>query len=87
MKSGFGVANSVTGETCQRVLGDEPITTGIAGPEVADDVVGDESRCFGGDHRVSANGASREVTPTRAGPRRDGRQDFSNCWHRDLLAI
>ena len=69
------------------MLGHESVTAGIAGPEIADDVIGDESGSFRGHHRVGANRASRQVAPTRAGLRRDGRQHFDNCWHRDLLEL
>jgi hypothetical protein len=34
---------SVTGEPLQRVLGHKAIATGIAGPEIAHDIVGNES--------------------------------------------
>ena len=78
---------SVAGKSPQRVLGHETITAGIAGPEIADDVVGQIGGRFRRHHGIGANRAGRQITSARVGVRRDGRQDFSNCWHRDLLAI
>ena len=81
------VQESVTGEPLDRMLGHETVTAGVAGPEVADHViveVGGSFRCY---HGIGTHGAGRQITSSRIGPRRYGRQDFSNCWHRDLLAI
>ena len=78
---------SVAGEPLERMLGHEAIAAGIAGPEIADDVVGNISGSFRGDHGVGANRAGRQIASARVGVGRDGRQDFSDCWHRDLLAI
>ena len=77
----------VAGKPLERVLGDKTIAAGVAGPEIADDVVGNIGGRFRSDHGIRANRASRQVASTRAWLSRDGRQDFSNCWHRDLLAI
>jgi hypothetical protein len=67
------------------MLGHETVTAGIAGPEIADDVVGKKSRSFRSHHGVSANRARRQIASARVGVGRDGRADFSNCCHRDLL--
>ena len=67
------------------MLGHEAVTAGIAGPEIADDVVGKKSGSFRSHHGVSANRARRQIASARVGVGRDGRQDFSNCCHRDLL--
>src|SRR4051812_10970492 len=37
---------SVAGDALERVLGDETVTAGIASPEIADNIVFEESRCF-----------------------------------------
>ena len=77
----------VVGRPFERMLGDEAVTAGIAGPEIADEIVGEEGGSFRGHHGIRANRACRQITSTRVGVRRYGRQDFSDCWHRDLLAI
>src|SRR6266850_6450605 len=77
----------VAGQSPERMLGHKTVTAGIAGPEIADDVVGNKSGSFRSHHGVRANRAGRQIASARVGVSRDGRQDFSNCRHRDLLAI
>jgi hypothetical protein len=67
------------------MFGYESVTAGVTGPEVADEVLVQVGGRFGGHHGIGTDSASRQITSTRVGARRDGRQDFSNCWHRDLL--
>ena len=78
---------SVTGEPLDGMFGYESVTAGVASPEIADEVLVQVGGRFRGHHRIGTNGTSRQITSTRVGARRCGRQDFSNCWHRDLLAI
>src|ERR1700723_3529130 len=80
-------ASLVAGYSPQRVLGHEAIAASVAGPEITDDIFGKISRSFRSDHGIGANRAGRQIGSARVGFTRDGRQDFSNCWHRDLLAI
>src|SRR5258708_5091955 len=68
----------VTGKPPQRVLGYETVTTGIAGPEIADDVVGNVGGSFGSYHGICANRAGRHIASARIGMTRFGRQDCSN---------
>src|SRR3981081_1673140 len=75
----------VAGKAPKRMLGYESVTTGIASPEIADDVVGHESRSLRSYHGTGANCASRQIASARIGIGRHGRQHFSNCWHRGLL--
>jgi hypothetical protein len=51
--------NSITGKSPQRVFGHETVTAGIAGPQIADDVVGKISGGFRGYHGVRANRTGR----------------------------
>jgi hypothetical protein len=81
------VKNSVTHEPLHRMFGYETVTTGIAGPEITDHVVVQVGGSFRGYHGVRTHRAGRQITPARVWPRGNGRQDFSNCWHRDLPAI
>src|SRR5271155_4307354 len=67
------------------MLGHETVAAGIAGPEIADDVVGKIGRRFRGYHGVRTNRACRQIRSARIGMGRDGRQDFSSSCHRDLL--
>src|SRR6478735_3506125 len=77
---------SIAGEPLDRMFGHETVTAGIAGPEIADDGVVEVGRSLRRDHGVRANRTGRQITSARVGVRRDG-QDFSNCWHRDLLCV
>ena len=72
----------VTGEPLHRMLGDEAITAGIAGPEIRDHVIVEVGGRFRGYHGVRTHRAGGESAPARIGLRRDGRQDFSNSCHR-----
>ena len=67
------------------MLRDEAVTAGVAGPEVADDAVRRIGGRFRGNHRIRANRARGKIASARRGMRSQGRQDFSSCWHRDLL--
>ena len=78
---------SITGEPLDRMFGHEAVTAGVAGPEIADHVVVEVGGSFRSHHGVGTHRARRQITATRIGPIRYGRQDFSNSWHRDLLAI
>ena len=69
------------------MLGDESVAAGIACPEIADLVIVDIGGRFGGYHGVRTYRAGGKIAPARIRLRRDGRQDFSNCCHRDLLAF
>ena len=40
----------VTGKSFERMLGHKTVTASIAGPEIADHVVGNVSGCFRGHH-------------------------------------
>ncbi len=66
------------------MLGDKTITTSVARPEIANDVVGEIGRGLRRNHGIGAYETGRQITSTRVGVRRDGRANFSNCWHRDL---
>ena len=81
------IDQSITGEPLDRMLGHEAVTAGVAGPEIADHVVVQVGGSFRSHHGVGTHRAGRQITAARVGPRRYGRQDFSNSWHRDLLAI
>ena len=61
------------------VLGDEAVAAIVAGPEIADHMVGDVGGSFGGDHGVGADGTGRQLAATRSAVERDGRQHFSDC--------
>ena len=50
---------SVTGEPLDRMFGHETVTTGVAGPEIADQFVVQIGRRFRGDHGVGAYRAGR----------------------------
>ena len=52
-------AGSVAGKSLDRMLGHEAVTAGIAGPEIADDVIGKISRSFRSYHGVCANRTGR----------------------------
>lgn len=77
----------VAGEPLQRMLRHEAVAAGVAGPEIADDALFNKCGGFCCDHRIGADRASRQIASTRCRTRGFGRQDFSNCWHRDLLSI
>ena len=77
----------VAGKSPQRMLGHEPVATGVAGPEIADDIVGNKGGSLRRHHGIGANRAGRQIAYARVTVRRDGRQDFSKCWHRDLPVI
>src|SRR6202047_2238024 len=76
---------SVADEPLDRMFGYESVTAGVTGPEVADEVLVQVGGRFRGHHGIGTDSTGRQITSTRVGARRDGRQDFSNCWHRDLL--
>ena len=76
---------SVAGETLDRMLGHKARPAGVAGPEIADDVFSQLGRRFRGHHRIRANRAGRKITTAGIATMSGGRQDFSKCWHRDLL--
>ena len=82
----FPFLTLVAGDLLERVLGDKAIAAGVAGPEIAHYVVGQEGGRLGRDHGVGTDRAGREVAAARGRMRRLGRTG-SKCWHRDLLAI
>src|ERR1700691_4342405 len=55
---------SVTGKALDRMLGHESVTAGIAGPEIADEIVGKIGGSFRGYHRVRTHRAGRQLTST-----------------------
>ena len=59
---------SVAGEPLDRMLGHETVTAGVAGPEIADHVVGEVGGSFRGHHGVGAHRAGRQITSARIGP-------------------
>lgn len=72
------------------MIGDKAVAAGIAGPQIADDIVRKESRGLRGDHAVGADRAGREIGAARRRARRIlmgrlvlmgrlGRADFSGC--------
>ena len=66
------------------MFGHESVTAGVAGPEIADDVIVEVGGSFRSHHGISAHRARRQITAAGVGPGRYGRQDFSNSWHRRL---
>ena len=72
---------SVTREPLDGMPGHEAVTAGVAGPEIADYVIVEVGGSFSSHHGVSAHRARRQITATRIGLERYGRQDFSNSWH------
>jgi hypothetical protein len=84
---GERIKDSVAHEPFHRMFGYETVTTGVAGPEIADQMVVQVGGCFRGYHGVSTHRAGRQIAPARIRPGGNSRQDFSNCWHLDLPVI
>jgi len=54
------------------MLGHKAVTTGVAGPEIADDVVRQVGGRFGSHHGVGADRAGWQIAPAGIGSVRDG---------------
>jgi hypothetical protein len=78
---------SIAGKSLERVLGHETIAAGIAGPEIADDVIEEISGSFGSHHGICANRASWKIASTWIRMALLGRQDFGSCRHHELPTI